>query len=112
MPGTISLDAIVPGGQTVYVDADGSLSFAAAHTRGLPDGATDTPFTYTPAPSNGTVGNLSFGSNGEGFFACPTNGTFPYQVLVATAGDARATDCIGINLATSTFTGDEAWQYE
>lgn len=110
--GTVSMSVEVPGGQQVYVDpSDGSLSFTQAHSAYLPPGAELSPFTYTPQQGPGYVGTLSFGTGTEGFFACPVNGTSPYQILSLAAGTAAA-DCIGINLATSEYNGTvAAWQY-
>jgi len=114
--GGVSMDVVVPGGQQVYIDGtDSSFSFSSPHAF-PPAGAILTPFTYTAPASEGTVGTLSFGTDGQGFFACPTTDVagpsegFPYQIFSYAPGVADAS-CIGINIATTGFTGTGAWEY-
>jgi len=104
------MDDIVPGGQQVYVAADGQLGFTVAHSEAIPVGAFVVPFLYTPQETEFTVGNLNF--NSEGFAACPdASGPGVYQIYSAGVDGFVRTDCIGINIATSSWSGSPAWQY-
>lgn len=102
------MDVEVPGGQQAFIDpTDGSFSFSTPHGS-APQGSILTGFEYNPTGINADIGELTF--DGEGFFACPTNGTFPYQIFVLEAGVADA-ECIGISVATATSEGIAAWEY-
>ena len=111
------MDTIVPGGQQGYIDpTDGAFSFSIPHSF-PPQGAILTGFTYTPQTTPNTVGTLSFGTDGQGFFACPTgNATtegFPFQVFALAPGVADPS-CIGIEVVTATLTeaGSAAFEYD
>jgi hypothetical protein len=109
---SLSLDDVVPGGQSVYVTTDGQLGYTIAHSASFPDGSLRTPFIYTPEATPGTVGNLKF--NAGEFEACPdaAAGVDVYQVYASAVAGFVRTDCIGINIVTATYTGAPAWQYE
>lgn len=99
----------VPGGQQGYVTTDGQLGFTQAHSSSIPEGALRTPFYYTPQAEAGRVGNLQF--NAGGFAACPTEDSSVYQIYASGIEGFVRTDCIGINIATSSYDGASAWQY-
>lgn len=101
----------VPGGQLVYVEADGALGFTQAHSASIPDGAVVSTFTLTQGLSFGELGFSGLG--GAGFIACPnaTTGTFPYQIFADIPG-AGGTNCLGFDPLTTNYTGGPgAWQY-
>ncbi|KAH8601932.1 hypothetical protein B0O99DRAFT_501190 [Bisporella sp. PMI_857] len=106
----LSLNVIVPGGQQAYVTSDGQLGYTIAHSAAAPEGSVRVPFLYTPQSSENTVGNLAF--NGNGFNACPTETEGVYQIYAVGAPAFVRTDCIGINVATSSSgTITPAWQF-
>lgn len=100
---------IVPGGQEVYVAADGALGYTIPHSAALPEGALTTPFKFTPAAAGQAVGELEF--NGNGFEACPVaNSTWLQVYAVAVDGNTQ-TGCTGFDFATVAYTGENAWEY-
>jgi len=103
------LDVEVPGGQLVYVQPNGALGFTQAHSASIPTGSVTMTFTLVQGTSFGTFGFSGLGANG--FVACPTNGTFPYQIYANVAG-GNFNDCLGFDALTSNYTqGAAAWQY-
>ncbi|KAK3073089.1 hypothetical protein LTR53_005617 [Teratosphaeriaceae sp. CCFEE 6253] len=114
--GSLSMGAIVPGGQQVYIDpASGALKYTQAHSGIIPAGAITTGFTLTQGPS---FGSLSWG---DGFVACndTDDGTWSiYAVLpnvthtnTEAEADAGATSCLGFDAIASNQTSAAAWQY-
>jgi len=101
---------VVPGGQQVYVAADGALGFTGPHSAYIPAGAATTPFKFTPAAAGQAVGELEF--NGNGFEACPVaNATSVYQVYAVAVEGNTQTGCTGFDFATVAVTGENAWEY-
>ncbi|EPE29402.1 IgE-binding protein [Glarea lozoyensis ATCC 20868] len=106
----ISMNVEVPGGQQAYVANDGSLSVTQAHSGSTGTNGLRGPFSYTPAASEGTVGQLSF--NGNGFLACPSAEASVYQIFAAGyPGFVAPEGCIGVGLATSVIDSAPVWQY-
>jgi hypothetical protein len=64
-----ALDVIVPGGQQIYVDGTGALSFTVPHSGYIPAGSSTGPFKYSPGQSIGTW--TYSGQGASGFMACP-----------------------------------------
>ncbi|OOQ90322.1 hypothetical protein PEBR_06331 [Penicillium brasilianum] len=64
-----ALDVVVPGGQSIYVDRNGALSFTTPHSAYIPPGSSQGPFKYTPGQSFGTW--TYTGQGASGFMACP-----------------------------------------
>ncbi|CAI7670077.1 unnamed protein product [Penicillium manginii] len=129
LTGSHYLDVVVPGGQEIYVDASGALSFTTPHSGYIPEGSSEGPFKYTPG-KNGGLGTWSYGS---GFIACPTasNATAtPYsrrrvaaatpkwQVFSAqknaTVPTGNINDCLGFDalaVPVNTTTTQPTWEY-
>lgn len=105
----LSMNDVVPGGQQAYVATDGQLGYTIAHSASSPAGSLRTPFLYTPQAQTGSVGNLQF--NAGGFAACPDATAGVYQIYASAVPGFVRKDCIGINIATITYTGASAWQY-
>ena len=99
--GTLALGVVVPGGQQVYVAADGSLSYTVAHSANIPAGSTVDQFSKT-APSNGnSFGYLNFET---GFVACPVGAANQgYQVYGQTQNFEASSDCLGFSALTCEF---------
>lgn len=95
---TLSLGVVVPGGQQVYVAADGALSYTTAHSAYIPAGSTVDQFSKT-APSNGnSFGYLNFET---GFVACPVGAAGAgYQVYGQTDSFEASSDCLGFSALT------------
>ncbi|KAK9860621.1 hypothetical protein MYU51_005721 [Penicillium brevicompactum] len=112
-PGGASLDVNVPGGQQVYVDPKGALSFTQAHSANIPPGSAVGPFVYSP---DKPWAHYSFnGWGASGFMACPTEDA-KWQVFAAIAnatvpkGDVK--ECLGFSAMALPYNGDvPAWQY-
>ncbi|KAI9037658.1 uncharacterized protein KD926_000144 [Aspergillus affinis] len=78
LAGSRYLVFVFPGGQEIYVDACGALSFTTSHSGDIPEGSSEGPFKYIPG-KNGGLGTWSYGSS---FIACPTASnatTTPYS---------------------------------
>lgn len=111
--GGLSMATSVPGGQQIYIAADGAVGYTIPHSGALPTGAQTTGFTYTPQTESGTVGKLTF--QNSSWYACPTGETDPaagtvYKIYAAAVSGQRD-DCIGAALGTTTFAGATAWEY-
>ncbi|KAE8151708.1 hypothetical protein BDV25DRAFT_138631 [Aspergillus avenaceus] len=114
--GDNALNVAVPGGQQIYVDPTGALSFTTPHSGYTPPGSTTTGFKYE-AGKNGTLGHWSFGN---GFMACPVNSTAPgkphYQVYAArnnaTVPGGNVKQCLGFDAMAVKGNGTVgAWEY-
>ncbi|KAH8431953.1 putative IgE binding protein [Aspergillus melleus] len=112
-PGGGSLNVMVPGGQQVYVNPDGALSFTQAHSAYIPPGSAQGPFKYEPGEN---FGHYTFnGWGASGFMACPTEDE-RWQVFAAiqnaTVPSGDVGDCLGFSAMA--VTGNQtaaAWQY-
>lgn len=98
---TLSLGVVVPGGQQVYVAADGALSYTIPHSAYIPAGSVVDQFSRT-APSGGqSFGYLNFNT---GFVACPVGGAGQgYQVYGQTQGFEASSECLGFSALTCKF---------
>ncbi|EME81441.1 uncharacterized protein MYCFIDRAFT_81493 [Pseudocercospora fijiensis CIRAD86] len=104
---TLALDVTVPGGQQVYVSADGALKYTVAHSGSTGEGSTLQGFGIVD-------GHLVF--EGNDFLAVATNETSnipdgkgtAYQIFAASrtelTGQGFAVRVIG-------FEGERAWEY-
>lgn len=105
-------DTVVPGGQTVYVGQRGALRYTVPHGDVVPKGAHPAGFVHTPPTETTDYGLLTFeGAGADGFVACPTNGTFPYQVFANIEGARNFDECLGFELFALPYTGAPAWEY-
>ncbi|KAL1970219.1 hypothetical protein VTN77DRAFT_5379 [Rasamsonia byssochlamydoides] len=112
----VALDVEVPGGQQIYVNPEGALSFVQAHSVLIPPGSSYGPFSYQPGQP---FGQYSFeGWGAQGFMACPNQATNPssWQVFAAlqnaTVPTGNVNDCLGFNAAAIPYNGSfAAWQY-
>lgn len=98
---TLSLGVVVPGGQSVYVAKDGSLSYTIAHSGVVPEGSIADQFSKTAPTEGNVVGYLNFET---GFVACPSATDSSYQVFGQTDGFKAAAECLGFNALTSKST--------
>ncbi|KAJ5724563.1 hypothetical protein N7493_006291 [Penicillium malachiteum] len=108
-----AMDVEVPGGQQVYVDPTGALSFTQAHSASIPAGSAVGGLIYeTGEPWN----HYTFsGWGATGFMACPTSDN-RWQVFAAmqnaTVPSGDVDDCLGFSALALTYNGDvPAWQY-
>ncbi|KAJ5178731.1 hypothetical protein N7492_001941 [Penicillium capsulatum] len=107
-------DVVVPGGQQVYIDNTGALSFTQAHSAAMPPGSTVDGLSYVPGkPWNHYTFN-GWGANG--FMACPTDDQNRWQVFAAiknaTVPKQDVSKCLGFSAMALTYTGEAAaWQY-
>ncbi|KAB8068392.1 hypothetical protein BDV29DRAFT_184639 [Aspergillus leporis] len=112
------LDVAVPGGQSIYVDPKGALSFTVPHSGYTPPGSSTEGFAYKPG-QNGGLGSWTYG---KGLMACPTTnatvvpGNPKWQVFAATqnatvpTGNVR--DCLGFSAIAAPKNGSvAAWEY-
>ncbi|KXT02392.1 hypothetical protein AC578_174 [Pseudocercospora eumusae] len=104
---TLSLDVAVPGGQQVYVSADGALKYTVAHSASTGEGSTVNGFGISE-------GHLLFENND--FIAVATNETSnlpdgkgtAYQIYAASRTDLAGE---GFAFRAVEFEGENAWQY-
>ncbi|KAJ5925467.1 hypothetical protein N7454_008106 [Penicillium verhagenii] len=112
-PSSLQADTEVPGGQQVYVDATGALSFTQAHSASIPAGSSVGDLIYEAGEP---WSHYSFnGWGAQGFMACPTTDS-RWQVFAAlqnaTVPSGNVADCLGFDAIALTYTGDiPAWQY-
>ncbi|KAJ5123099.1 hypothetical protein N7448_009196 [Penicillium atrosanguineum] len=122
-----ALDVIVPGGQQIYVDGSGALSFTVPHSGYIPAGSSTGPFKYTPGSSFGTW--TYSGQGASGFMACPVpqapSSSSATPSATATPSDrwpslcsalpvAGVSDCLGFDALAMglNVTSDQlAWEY-
>ncbi|KAJ5584720.1 uncharacterized protein N7459_004520 [Penicillium hispanicum] len=112
-PGGNAMDVEVPGGQQVYVDPSGALSFTQAHSALIPPGSAVGGLAYELGqPWN----HYTFhGWGTDGFMACPTS-DHRWQVFAAisnaTVPSGNVSDCLGFSAIALTYQGSApAWQY-
>jgi len=102
----------VPGGQQIYVDPSGALSFTQAHSASIPPGSAIGGLVYEPGnPWSHYTFN---GWGASGFMACPTDNR--WQVFAAmqnaTVPSGNVGDCLGFSAMALTYKGPvPAWQY-
>ncbi|PVH86692.1 hypothetical protein DL98DRAFT_310708 [Cadophora sp. DSE1049] len=113
---TLSMDAVVPGGQRAFVRKDGSLGFTVPHSGAIPEGAMTAPWQFTPQKEDGTVGQLKFAT--RGFNACKTgekgpSGLVVYQLYaLSIASEAQLEkECIDVGFSTATWPGAVPYEY-
>ncbi|KAH6679378.1 hypothetical protein B0J14DRAFT_296470 [Halenospora varia] len=103
-----TLNVQVPGGQQVYVAADGGIQFtnAANGEFTIPAGAVLATFTLSDA-------GLYTGLNNAGIQACPTGITGFYQLYTPTAGFVKTgcTKLAGVKPNVVSTTGFGAYAY-
>lgn len=103
---TLSMGAIVPGGQQVYIDPDtGAVKYTQAHSAAQPEGAIQTGWTVSPGNGFGILSN----SNGP-FIACPAEDD-SYQVFIGLECVDFDKACLSFDALTSNVTDASAWQY-
>lgn len=106
-------DTMVPGGQQVYIDPTGALSFTQAHSVNIPQGSSLGPFHYA---ADEPWAHYSFaGWGASGFMACPADDN-RWQVFAAiqnaTVPQGNVDECLGFSAVALDYTGDiPAWQY-
>ncbi|KAJ6008829.1 hypothetical protein N7522_003845 [Penicillium canescens] len=98
-PGGTSMDTEVPGGQQVYIDPNGALSFTQAHSANIPAGSSYGPFVYEAGEPWSHYLYRGWGL----VFGALANATVP-------KGDVN--ECLGFSAMAITYEGDvPAWQY-
>ncbi|KAJ6021193.1 hypothetical protein N7540_006697 [Penicillium herquei] len=133
--GQSALDVAVPGGQAIYVDPSGALSFTTPHSAYIPAGSSSGPFTYVPGSSSDPLGSWTYSGKGaSGFMACPvpaSNSTRSaaarraaaaaaptWQVFAAqqnaTVPTGNLGDCLGFDalaVGVNVSSSNVAWEY-
>ncbi|KAF1348911.1 hypothetical protein BDV97DRAFT_298058 [Delphinella strobiligena] len=104
---TLSLYTAVPGGQQVYVNSIGLLSFTEPHSADTGSGSKVTGFS-----KNGK--NLQF--EGNDWYACELHSTaaeYAFSIYAASVLENPSNLCTGISflMAESTGTVTPAWEY-
>ncbi|KAJ5698948.1 hypothetical protein N7462_000953 [Penicillium macrosclerotiorum] len=118
--GTNFLDVVVPGGQSIYVDPSGALSFTSPHSGYIPPGSSQGPFQVKPGQNFGSW--TYSGEGASGFMACPVpavSATAASRHVFAALQNAtvptgKVSDCLGFDaLAVNVnVTSDAlAWEY-
>ncbi|KAI0889235.1 uncharacterized protein GGS22DRAFT_68977 [Annulohypoxylon maeteangense] len=108
---TVFLDVAVPGGQQVYVDVDGSLSYTVPHSAYMPEGSNATGWSRSMSQAFGAPIILS--NNNKFWAICPVTEGLPkertYQVFVGQSKEG----CLNTEVRTYTYTssGPNAWEY-
>ncbi|ORY75789.1 hypothetical protein BCR37DRAFT_395467 [Protomyces lactucae-debilis] len=106
--GRASLAVSVPGGQQVYVNSDGRLSYTVPHSGNTGTDSTVTGFSVASSGSSNV--NLNFNGKNS-FLACPVSGAAGEYDIYAAEKTTR-TDCTGISiLGTPNANPPQAWQW-
>ncbi|OJJ50235.1 hypothetical protein ASPZODRAFT_49437, partial [Penicilliopsis zonata CBS 506.65] len=109
----VALDVEVPGGQQIYVNPLGALSYTVPHSAYIPANSSVGPFVYTPGAGWGHYTFTGWGASG--FMACPTLDN-KWQVFAAvqnaTVPSGNVDDCLGFDALANVYDGDvAAWEY-
>ena len=105
------MDTVVPGGQQIYLNEDGALSFTTAHTHALGEKDLDFGFHYEKA-DNAQYGTFKF--QGVPWFACPKAGVEQFQIYANREGARSMDGCLDISINAVDSPNPEgkgAWQY-
>ncbi|KAI1647920.1 uncharacterized protein F4817DRAFT_315461 [Daldinia loculata] len=106
---TLFLSVGVPGGQQVYIAADGSLSYTVPHSGALPEGSVSTGFERQRSESFGAP--VVLGNAGQLWLMCPVSEGEPrertYQMYVGHGPEG----CLNTGVRTYTSSGPDAWEY-
>jgi hypothetical protein len=105
---TLSLGVVVPGGQQVYVAADGALSYTVPHSAYIPPGSTVTGFSRTASPTSDLFGYLNWEG---GFIACPGSADDGWKVYGQIANGTFSDECLGFSAIAAPVSAPAAWQY-
>ncbi|KAJ5493446.1 secreted protein [Penicillium diatomitis] len=109
-PSGNALDVEVPGGQQIYVDPTGAVSFTQAHSASMPAGSVQGGFTFE------TQADVTYWLfKGDGLLACPTSDN-RYQVFAPVDNlkvpSGNKDDCLGFSARGIPYTdAAPAWQY-
>ncbi|KXL47783.1 hypothetical protein M433DRAFT_140650 [Acidomyces richmondensis BFW] len=104
--GELTMGAIVPGGQQVYIDpTTGSVNYTEAHSAIVPDGAILDGWNRTEGEY---FGYLSWKG---GLQACNSTVGGPYGVYAVLPNVKAPGDCMKMELLTGNETKPDAWQY-
>ena len=105
--GGLSMGAVVPGGQQVYIDpVCGAVSYTQAHSAAMPEGAIVGGWSIEEEDGFGIL------SWEKGLLACNTTVGGPWGIYGVIDGVTPPGDCLGFNALTSNETKPAAWQYE
>lgn len=99
---TLDLHVVVPGGQQVYVAADGHLGYTVPHSAYTGEGSSTTGFSVV---DNG----LHLEYQGNGFLACPEGSS--YKVYASAAATNASADCLGFEFRISDSSAPAAFEY-
>ncbi|KAF2835641.1 hypothetical protein M501DRAFT_997783 [Patellaria atrata CBS 101060] len=101
----LGLGVLVPGGQSVYIAQDGSMTHTTAHSAYYPPGAVRDGWTRTEGENFGHL------SHEAGLVACPVEGGYKIFAQIPTFV-APNEDCLGFSFLTGNVTEQVgAWQY-
>ncbi|TKA65076.1 hypothetical protein B0A55_09742 [Friedmanniomyces simplex] len=106
--GGLSMGALVPGGQMVYVDSKcGAVKYTQPHSAFIPVGASTDGFSFAQGPSFGTL------SWGNGFVACNDtgDGTWSVYAILPNVTLPDAPRCFGFDAIATNETEPAAWEY-
>lgn len=93
----------MPGGQAVYVAADGHLGFTVAHSAAIPAGASTDAFK---------VDGKNLQHDGRDWVACAQEGEPEVYKIYAASNGASPTNCTAFAFYMETATEVGAWEYE
>ncbi|CAF9934088.1 MAG: hypothetical protein HETSPECPRED_009102 [Heterodermia speciosa] len=116
--GYCNLDVEVPGGQHVYVAANGALAYTVPNSNIVPKGAHSRSFALDR--TSGTRSSFTYSGTGKasGWLACPVAAAV-YQIFAnveledQNVPQKNVSACIALDALTTNYTlpGAAAWQY-
>lgn len=103
-----AMDVIVPGGQVVYLEANGAVGYTQAHSASIPANATQGGLVAY----GGGGGFVNLNSGGYGWVACVSEGGYALFALDEQNKDSLAS-CVPVNLKVNVQPEGTvgAWQY-
>jgi hypothetical protein len=104
--GALSMGAVVPGGQQVYIAQNGRIEYTAAHSSSIPEGATTTGFALRDLHEN----DFAYLRHEDGMMACSTGKDDIYELFVKVPG-FNEQDCVLVKIFTNPIDEPAAWQY-
>ncbi|KAK3622136.1 hypothetical protein LTR56_022362 [Elasticomyces elasticus] len=104
--GGLSMGAVVPGGQNVYIEPTcGFIKYTQAHSGFILPGSITDGFNFTQGRSFGTL------TAGDGFLACPDNADGTWSVHAVLPNVTMPDTCLGFEAIATKDTKAAAWQY-
>jgi len=106
----LSMGAMVPGGQQVYITKTGRVGYTQPHSASMPAGSTTTGWIYRPKYFDFGSSKADQLSHRKGLVACEYQNSGTYQLYVQVPGFSKK-GCLGFDFVAQNVTKPTAWEY-